>query len=275
MESLFAAGGPATGATTAIGITHLSALALPPVAFVEAAAAAGLQTVCLRVSPAVPGGVAHPLDRPAERRELLGALEATGVRVLGVEQLSLCEELDVAACEPVAQLAAEIGATRIAVAADSADHGLVAEQLAALASLVTPYGLAVDLEFMPFRAVRTLGEAVAVVRRASVPGVHVLVDALHLRRSGGDPTDVAALDPALLGPFHLCDAPAAAPPPEELAAEARTRRLAPGDGGLPLADLVAALPPGTDVVLEVPVDEPEGMVGLAAAARGMLAGVAR
>jgi sugar phosphate isomerase/epimerase len=237
----------------ALAVTHLTALDLPPVALVEAAAAAGLEAVCLRTSPAVPGGAAYPLAEAAERRALLAAVEATGVRVLAVEQVGLHAGLDVRACEPLAEIAAGLGATALAVAGDSDDLALVADRLAALAELVRPFGLVVELEFMPFRAVRTLADAAEVVTRAAAPDARIVVDALHLHRSGGVPADLAALDPALLGPLHLCDAPLAHPPGDALATEARTGRRVPGHGAMPLRAMLDAMPPTADIVLEVPV----------------------
>ena len=105
-----------------------------------------------------------------------------------------------------------------------------------------PYGIAVDLEFMPFRPVQSLAHAVDVVTRADQPNAHILIDALHVFRSKSSPQEFAGLDPALLGPIQLCDAPAQAPPPDGLIVEARTRRLLPGDGELALvgADRCAA-----------------------------------
>ena len=69
----------------------------------------------------------------------------------------------------------------------------------------------------------------------------------------GTAEEIATADPALLGTFQICDAPRDAPPPAELVAEARTRRLLPGDGGLALWSLIDALPPDIPVGVELPI----------------------
>src|SRR3712207_3322326 len=115
------------------------------------------------------------------------------------------------------------------------------------------YGIAVDLEFMPFRPVRSFRDAVEVVTRASHPNAHILVDALHFFRSGSAPEDLARTDRALLGTFQICDAPRTAPAPDQLAVEARTRRLLPGEGDLPLQTLLDALPPDIPFGIEIPL----------------------
>ena len=51
---------------------------------------------------------------------------------------------------------AAIGASRLTVGGDSADFSAVADKLAEMAELALPYGIAVDLEFMPFRPVQSL-----------------------------------------------------------------------------------------------------------------------
>jgi hypothetical protein len=78
--------------------------------------------------------------------------------------------------------------------------------------------------------------------------------------------DVRALPPELVPCVQFCDGPLAAPerldlPPELAAAtaadpvlqtEARFLRQLPGDGELPLAALLGAVPPGTPISVEVP-----------------------
>jgi len=51
---------------------------------------------------------------------------------------------------------------------------------------------------------------------------------------------------------QLCDAPWQAPPPELIIHEAREGRLAPGQGQLPLAELLAALPEHVEFSVEMP-----------------------
>lgn len=64
----------------------------------------------------------------------------------------------------------------------------------------------------------------------------VLIDALHLFRSGGTVADVQAMDAHLIGALQLCDAPLQGPDPSDtpaILAEARAGRLPPLEGELP------------------------------------------
>ena len=68
----------------------------------------------------------------------------------------------------------------------------------------------------------------------------------------GAPADLASVDRSLLPYAQVADAPRASPPAAELRAEARTRRLLPGEGDLPLRELIAALPPDAPLSVEAP-----------------------
>ena len=104
---------------------------------------------------------------------------------------------------------------------------------------------------MIYRAIRSLGDAVDIVRAAGEPNIGLIVDALHLARSGGTSADVAAIPRSLISHAQLCDARAvAAVSPAE---EARGDRLLPGEGSLPLRDLLGALPADVPLALEIPV----------------------
>lgn len=237
-----------------LGLAPLGFLELEPPELVSVAAAAGFTGVTLRLRSAVPGGVEHPV--PAGSRLAQRTLErvaATGVAVDHVELVSLGRDTDDDAVRRLVDDGAALGARRVVATGDDLDLRLVADRLAAVCELASEARLVVDLEFMPFRPVATLGQALEVVALTGRPDAHVLVDALHLARSGGVPADVAAARPELLGACHLSDAPTVPPPPDHLAEEARAARLLPGAGSLPLPALVAALPPATAFVAEVPL----------------------
>ena len=236
-----------------LSIAHLSELEVSPPDLIDLAARAGFASVGLRTNPATPGGIAYPLSTAAEQAEMRRRTAATGVSVLYIEMVGLAEQTRVADHRPMLETGAAIGASRLAVAGDTADLSVVAERMAEMCDLARDYGIAVDIEFMPFRPVRTFVDAVEVVRLANRPNAHILVDALHVFRSGSSLFDIARVDPELLGTFQICDAPRDPPPADELVIEARTRRMLAGHGGLPLWALIDALPPDIPVGVELPI----------------------
>jgi hypothetical protein len=81
---------------------------------------------------------------------------------------------------------------------------------------------------------------------------------------------VAAVDVALFRYAQICDAVAEMPRPDDAPAlirEARTGRLLPGEGALPLAALVAALPPDLPLAVEAPCRATAGRPALERARR--------
>ncbi len=173
-----------------------------------------------------------------------------------IELLRLYKAIDFARFERLFETAARLGARRVKLACIEEDEGLAADLVAGAAAAVVPFALNVDLEFMPFSGIKTVASAARVVGASGAANAGVLVDALHLSRSGGVPADVAALAPALFAYVHLCDAPANIPPSLlAITEEARVARLIPGDGGLPLAELVAVMPPALPVSIELPMKE--------------------
>ena len=98
-------------------------------------------------------------------------------------------------------------------------------------------------------SVRDLPQALAVLDTVNRPNANVLIDNLHLARTGGTVADAAAVAPGRLPYIQLCDAPAATP--DKLVVEALDTRLTLGDGELPVRELVDVLPAHTALSLEV------------------------
>jgi len=162
--------------------------------------------------------------------------------------------------KPALEFAASLGANRLAVTSlaadeyDPRDEDALVRKLADLSEAAAAHDVGIMLEFIPFRGIKSLQHAVAIVSAVGHPGLGITVDALHFYRSGGTATELAAVDRQLLACAQLCDAPSAAP--ADLPFEARYGRLYPGEGGLPLAELVRALPEDLQLCVEVPSQEP-------------------
>lgn len=234
-----------------LGVAHLTALALAPADLVRQAAGAGFSTVGLRLHPATAGGLCYPLDAAA-RRALKALLAAEGVGVNDIEFVELTPGLDIAALLPLLEAGAELGAASLTVSGDDAQFSRLIDHYGQLCGLAAGFGLRVDLEFMRWRAVGNLAQARYIVEGAGQANGGILVDALHLFRSGGDVAMLAEVDPRWLRAVQLCDAPLQAPPEAGIIREAREGRLPPGQGQLPLADLLAAMPKGVGVSVEMP-----------------------
>lgn len=264
---------------TVLGLAHLTALDLPPTELVKEAGRAGFRSVGLRLHPAMAGGAAYPARiGSCAYRELHAVLAGEGVRLHEVEFIPLVPEIDVPSLAGVLETGARLGAAAVTVSGDDPDAARLGASFAALCDLAAEFGLRADLEFMRWRAVGTLAQALAVLRQADKPNGAILVDALHLNRSGGQPGDLRDVPACFLRAAQLCDAAPAMPAPEAVIAEAREGRLLPGEGGLPLPALLAALPADVALSVETPVrglDAKARIAAAYAATRRLLQGLPR
>jgi hypothetical protein len=77
-----------------------------------------------------------------------------------------------------------------------------------------------------------------------------------MARAGETAASIAALDPGLIAYAQICDGGPAQPvDAASLMAEARGARLLPGEGALPLNDMLDALPPDVRIGVEAPTLE--------------------
>jgi len=254
-------------------LAYLTQLDLPPARAVAIAARTGYAFVGLRLLPAAPGGVAHPLmDDPAGLADTLAAVADSGVGVFDLELIRLGPAFRAADYGSFFEVGARLGARAILVAGDDPDAGRLTASFAALCEACAPFGLSADLEFMPWTSVPDASTALRVVTAAGQPNGGILVDALHVARSRSSLADVAAIPRERLHYAQICDAPAAVPDTVEgLIRTARSARLLPGEGGIDLAGLFATLPPDLPVSVEVPNDARAPALGPEAWARQALA----
>lgn len=237
-----------------LSLSHLSALETPPHELVTLAAKAGYWAVGLRLNPAAPGAIHYPLRRgEATLAETRRRMQDTGVAIYDVEFIPLTPDIVIESYLPMLEAAAELGARRLNVSGDDPDTSRLAATFARLCETAATFDLAVDLEFMRWRHIGNIHQAHEIIRRAGAPNGAILLDALHLNRSGGKPEDLAVLAPGLVRSMQLSDAPLAQPSEDGIIEEARNRRLAPGLGELPLLALLRALSDDVDLAVEVPL----------------------
>src|SRR5205085_8187613 len=150
------------------------------------------------------------------------------------------------------ETACSLGATYVLVAGHDADEGRLADRLAALCERARPLGLTACIEPMPWIEVRDVVQATRIVERSGADNAGVLIDPIHFDRAGSPIEALAAIAPRRLPYLQFCDAVAERPTSvEELLRQARTDRLPPGEGGLDLRALLAAMPADVALSLEV------------------------
>src|SRR6267142_704861 len=240
-----------------ISLAHLTVLDTTPPELITVADAAGFRTVGIRLT-ATPGVGVPPYDVLHEGpmlRETVLRLKDTGVSVLDTEFLRFEPEHPIGVPEGFLEVSARLGAKHVLVMSAEPEEVRTLERFGELCDRAAVYGLQVGLEFAIYTGVRTLAHAAQMVARSKRANASVLIDALHFSRSGGLPAHVASVDPSLFRYAQICDAGPDTPGPTDTPAlirEARTGRLLPGEGVLPLAELVGALPDDVPLAIEAP-----------------------
>ena len=85
------------------------------------------------------------------------------------------------------------------------------------------------------------------------PNGRVLVDTIHVDRSGGSAAEIASMPPTLIAYAQICDAHGPRPADfETMIFQARNERAFPGEGNLDLAGMLRALPPGIPLESRMP-----------------------
>jgi sugar phosphate isomerase/epimerase len=231
-----------------------------PVETVAAAAAGGFDAVGVRVAGRRPGDGGTPvIGNAAAIRDLCRRRDDAGIAITHVTAYWVTPELSLPDFLPVVDAAAALGAATIVVNCGDPDEARFASFLASYCEAAARHRLALALEFMPYSDAKTIEQAARMVRRAAQSNLGLMIDPLHLARSGGTPADVRRVEPGLIHMVQLCDAPLAPPAAAELRHEALADRLYPGEGGLPLHELLDAVPPQVQLDVETPCRQHAGL----------------
>jgi sugar phosphate isomerase/epimerase len=233
----------------------LAQLTLDPVSsagFIDAAAVAGFRSIGMRLV-APPGADVTALSFTAQDvarlRQRMHDAAIVPHLATGLWVRSDTDPHDYASA---LDLASSLGVETMLVVVNDKDTKRALDRFVILSELAAARDLRLALEFMAYTGLTTLAAAAHFLECAAVPNAGLIIDALHLARSGGTPADVARLNPSTVALVQLCDAPAVAPGFEALRDEARNRRELPGEGELPLDALLDALPAGVWLDIEAP-----------------------
>jgi sugar phosphate isomerase/epimerase len=253
---------------TLLSLDHLTIFDVSPPELIDIAA--GLDVPLVSLWTQLPLKADLPLVTQANKGETLARMRATGVKLGNMECFNLTPEVVPEDFRPAVELGAELGATSlVAINAWDPQRSRALDNFAALCRIAAEFGMKVNVEFISMGKVRTLEDAVAFITDSGQSNVGVTVDALHLVRTGGTADDTRKVDPKLIGYVQICDGPAGLAR-EEWNDEGFEQRQVPGEGEFPLADIIAAVPPGVVIAAEVP-QRSRREAGVSAAERARLA----
>jgi sugar phosphate isomerase/epimerase len=239
-----------------LSLEHITAMGASPVELIHIAHEIGCTAISL-----IPG-VTEIADLPVQTvygddrlvSDIRLAMDATGVRIHTLDALFLDQSTRDDQIERMLDLGALLNADKCTAILLDHDLGRAADRLARACELAAPRGIRLAVEFVPFLVIRTLREAADIILQAGSPdNALILVDALHLYRSGGSPRDIASVPSRLIASAQICDGPGEMVA-DDLPHEATYERRVPGDGVFPLIEMVSSLPADALIGIEVPME---------------------
>ncbi len=241
-----------------LGVEMLCVFGMPPVEYVHLVADLGCRYITTGVVGFTPlkalGYQPFSLrDDLRLRRDLLAALDDRGVSICLGEGLLIASGVDVRSYAADLDIMAELRIPRINTVSLEPDRARTFDELAVLTDLAADRGILTSVEPVPGLAIADLPTAMAAVEHVSRDEISLLIDTMHVARSGAGPDDLRSLPAERIGHVQLCDVPLRSTKKHHYAEEAMYHRMAPGEGELPLAEMLAALPHDCVVGLEVPM----------------------
>lgn len=207
---------------------------LAPVRMVEVAAEAGWPACGIWFDSAT---WTEDTTRAVRRR-----LDDTGVVGLDLEPIIPVPDHDDHG-ERVVDTAALLGVRHVLFTSRLPDLAATRDRFAELCDVASQVGVRLVCEFLPVFPLKSLVMALDVVSPHTPDVAGVLVDNLHLSRSGARPDDLRVVDPRRLPYVQIADAPRKVPAGfMELLDEALNGRLLPGEGALPIDELLTVVP---------------------------------
>lgn len=246
-----------------LSVAPLSALDVPVVEYIQAAAQAGFSAVGLRANRVSQSDPAFPLDVSSTHfSDVTAALNDTGLEVLDLEVFTVTPQVERRDWMPLMEVGAELGAQYLNVVGAHPSFGPFEEVVAELTVDAREHGLKPVLEPVAYRDLNNFNRAIDIARNA---GCAVEMDILHFLRTGAD-LDTVRANRDVFPILQLCDAPRSLADHGDLlrdvavktgegdlaVAESRGLRLLPGDGAGPIREIISVLGPSTRVSVEIP-----------------------
>lgn len=217
-----------------------------PLEYIAAAADAGYAGVGLRLYRASANMPFTPIvGNPAMMREVKQAIDHSGLAVHDVFSCYLRPETDFDGLRPVLDYAAELGARYAVVICDEPDWSRAVDNLGRLADLAATFSLTAVVEGPIYsRLINSLPLVLKLVEEAGRDNIVVCIDTYQLFRSGASAASLEDVSPGVFPYVQLTDGVA---DPVQF--------LVPGQGAVPLADILAALPADLVIGLECPAPQ--------------------
>lgn len=226
-------------------LAYLTVLGCPPPEMIYMADRIGYDYVSLR--PIYMGLPGEPNFSLTENKDLMRktktALAETGVKLLDIELAKIFDGVDPKNYLPAMESAAELGGKHVLSSIWTEDRNYAIERFAELCELAKPFGLTVELEYVPIASIKNLEEALDVLTTVKQDNAGLMIDIHHFHRAGDKVEDLDKVPRNWFRFLHLCDAGKDIPKSvKEMTRILREERLYVGEGDIDVASIVNRIP---------------------------------
>jgi len=184
------------------------------------------------------------------------ALTETGITALDIEVVWFKPGEPLDTHDRFIDIAKAVGAKNILCVSSETDINETKNKFKHLCQLSEGSGIRIALEFLAITEIDSLEKALEVVRDVDHPSGGLLIDTLHLQRTGSSVAELAKLaeqSPHLLPYLQFCDASATLADSsfEGILEDALYLRKLLGEGELPLRDLLKSIDSQLPISLEI------------------------
>jgi sugar phosphate isomerase/epimerase len=233
-----------------------------PLEFAIAAAEAGYDAIGLRLyaSPRLP--FFPVIGNEPLVRELKRVIADTGLQVLDIFTFYLRPETDLASFQPALETGAAFGGKYALMLGDDPDRSRMTDNFGRLCEMAARAGLSVAAEPAVMRSLATIAQAREMIDAGGASNAIICMDPINFVRAGCKPEELREVPPALF-PYTQLNDGFLRPDEPDLAkvgtmAIGLNRRCMPGDGHVPIAEILDAMPSGIPISVEIPIEEVGG-----------------
>jgi sugar phosphate isomerase/epimerase len=223
-----------------IYLTHTAVSAASPLELIDIAAANGFDGFTLRLI----GSGNLPFFPVMGKKALIGAIKQAAaqshLKMLEICSLYIVPDLDFSSYLAAMELAADMGAPYATALCRDPEPARQQDQFGRLCDAAAKLGLTIGVEATPTSEIHTVQDALRFLAAVGRRNTSIVVDPAHFSRAGSKPADLAGIDPKLFLYTQFNDLDVAS-----------NEHKMPGEGDLPLREILASLPAGIPIALEV------------------------
>jgi sugar phosphate isomerase/epimerase len=214
----------------------------PPLEYIEYAQTAGYDGIGIRLYPS-PGMPFFPVVGDSElERDVRKALADSDLQVCDILTCYIQPEMDLEAMKRAHEYGASLGATYALVIGDDPDWNRMVDNFGTLCDNAREYGLICALEAPVNRRALTSTELnLKLIADSGRENAAICIDPVQFHRAGDSVELVSKLDAKLVPYTQICDAKTMTP---------MEPYCMPGDGIVPMRELLDVLPDGLPLSLE-------------------------